>query len=248
MVGISLDGPELIHDAHRLTGSGKGSYDLVMRGIRHLQNEGVEYFPYIQFIPCMDFVSQKSDMSGRFRITPEQYGTFLCRTFDLWYNEGYPELPIRIFENMLLVFMHREAELCVHNSCCPKMMVLETNGDARATGIGLMLRIGLRLIISATATKCSTHTPMNACCYYRTDLNRSRCWSTGKVQNHFQVEMIRVSAEAGKNSKIAVSHYRSDSKRLSQQSCKWLWDGLILLENHVISHHYSCTGHHSFFF
>jgi len=155
LVGISLDGPEPIHDAHRVTGSGKGSYDLVMRGIRHLQNEVVEYsiltviqednvtkpdelmafyqehkFPNIQFIPCMDFVSQKSDVAGRFRITPEQYGVFLCRTFDLWYNEGYPELPIRIFENMLLVFMHREAELCVHNSCCPKMMVLETNGDA----------------------------------------------------------------------------------------------------------------------
>ncbi|OMD41827.1 anaerobic sulfatase maturase [Paenibacillus odorifer] len=155
LVGISVDGPESIHDAHRITGSGKGSYDLVMRGICHLQNEGVDYsiltvihednvmkpdelmafyqvqqFPYIQFIPCMDFVSQKSDMPGRFRITPEQYGVFLCRTFDLWYNEGDPELPIRIFENMLLVFLHREAELCVHNSCCPKMMVLETNGDA----------------------------------------------------------------------------------------------------------------------
>lgn len=142
LVGISLDGPELIHDAHHLTGSGKGSYDLVMRGIRHLQNEGVEYFPYIQFIPCMDFVSQKSDMSGRFRITPEQYGTFLCRTFDLWYNEGYPELPIRIFENMLLVFMHREVELCVHNSCCPKMMVLETNGDPTLAISLLMKCIG----------------------------------------------------------------------------------------------------------
>ncbi|MOA31984.1 Anaerobic sulfatase-maturating enzyme [compost metagenome] len=84
LVGISVDGPEPIHDAHRITGSGKGSYDLVMRGIRHLQNEGVDYsiltvihednvmkpdelmtfyqeqqFPYIQFIPCMDFVSQK---------------------------------------------------------------------------------------------------------------------------------------------------------------------------------------------
>lgn len=83
-------------------------------------------------------------------------------------------------------------------------------GDVRATGIGLMLMIGLRLIISAIATKCSTHTPMNACYYWRTDLDRSGCWSTGKVQNHFQVEMIHVSVEAGRNSKIAVRHYRLD--------------------------------------
>lgn len=155
LVGISLDGPEAIHDAHRMTGSGKGSFDLVMRGVRHLQQAGVEYniltvihednvtkpeelmafyrehqFSYVQFIPCMDFVSQKSGLPGRFRITPEQYGEFLCRTFDLWYNGGEPELSIRMFENMLLVFMHRQTELCVHSSSCPKMMVLETNGDA----------------------------------------------------------------------------------------------------------------------
>ncbi|KGE18811.1 anaerobic sulfatase maturase [Paenibacillus wynnii] len=155
LIGISLDGPESIHNAHRLTGSGKGSFDLVMRGILHLQQEGVEYniltvihednvtkpdelmafyheqkFSYIQFIPCMDFVSQKSDMPGHFRITSEQYGEFLCRTFDLWYNDGEPKLSIRMFENMLLVFMHRQAELCVHSPNCPKMMVLETNGDA----------------------------------------------------------------------------------------------------------------------
>lgn len=155
LIGISLDGPEHIHNAHRVTGSGKGSFDLVMRGVRHLQQAGVEYniltvihednvtkpdevmafykeqgFTYIQFIPCMDFVSQKSGMPGRFRITPEQYGEFLCRTFDLWYNEGNPEISIRMFENMVLAMLHRPAELCVHSSHCPKMMVLETNGDA----------------------------------------------------------------------------------------------------------------------
>ncbi|WP_308195505.1 anaerobic sulfatase maturase [Paenibacillus mellifer] len=155
LIGISLDGPEPIHDTHRITGSGKGSFDLVMRGLHHLEQAGVEYniltvihednvkkpdelmafyheqnFAFIQFIPCMDFVSQQSGMSGRFRITPEEYGEFLCRTFDLWYNDGLPEVSIRMFENMLLALLHRPAELCVHNLCCPKMMVLETNGDA----------------------------------------------------------------------------------------------------------------------
>ncbi|MHA0857754.1 anaerobic sulfatase maturase [Paenibacillus sp. CMAA1364] len=155
LVGVSLDGPQPIHDTRRVTGSGQGSFEQVMRGIRHLENAGVEYniltvlhednitkpdelmafykeqkFQYIQFIPCMDFVSQQSGMAGKFRITPEQYGRFLCRTFDLWYNEGYPEIPVRIFENMLLVLMHRPSEACVHSVSCPKMMVLETNGDA----------------------------------------------------------------------------------------------------------------------
>ena len=155
LVGISLDGPEPVHNARRITGSGKGSFDLVMRGVRHLQEAGVEYniltvihednvtkpdelmafykeqkFLYVQFIPCMDFVSQQSGMPGRFRITPEQYGRFLCRMFDLWYNDGKPELSIRMFDNMLLALLGRPADQCAHSSCCPKMMVLETSGDA----------------------------------------------------------------------------------------------------------------------
>ncbi|KKO52412.1 anaerobic sulfatase maturase [Paenibacillus sp. DMB20] len=155
LVGVSLDGPKTIHDAHRVTGSGKGSFDLVMRGIRHLTEAGVDFnilsvihednvtkpeelvsfyrehrFGFVQFIPCMDFNSRTSGLPGRFRITPQQYGNFLCRVFDLWYNDGRPDFSVRIFDNMLAVLMNHEPELCVHRKSCPKMMMLESNGDA----------------------------------------------------------------------------------------------------------------------
>jgi uncharacterized protein len=42
-VGVSVDGPAFLHDAHRKTRSGKGTHERVMRGIRCLQEHGVDF-------------------------------------------------------------------------------------------------------------------------------------------------------------------------------------------------------------
>ena len=43
LIGISIDGPQHLHDAHRVDKGGKGTFDKVMRGLRLLQKHGVEY-------------------------------------------------------------------------------------------------------------------------------------------------------------------------------------------------------------
>jgi uncharacterized protein len=43
LVGISIDGPQPLHDVHRVTKRGEGTFDKVMRGLRLLQKHGVEY-------------------------------------------------------------------------------------------------------------------------------------------------------------------------------------------------------------
>ena len=43
LVGISIDGPRELHDAHRVDKRGRGTFDRVMRGLRLLQKHGVEY-------------------------------------------------------------------------------------------------------------------------------------------------------------------------------------------------------------
>ncbi len=43
MVGISLDGPQSIHDRYRLDRKGQGSFARTMRGLKLLQHHGVEY-------------------------------------------------------------------------------------------------------------------------------------------------------------------------------------------------------------
>lgn len=155
LIGVSLDGPKEIHDARRVDASGQGSFDRVMKGISHLRRHGVDFniltvihkgnvgkarelfrfyeqeqFGYVQFIPCMSFQSQKVDQPGLYEITPEEYGDFLCEAFDCWYNDGNPVISERFFDNMLSVYVRREAELCVRRKTCPKTLILEQNGDA----------------------------------------------------------------------------------------------------------------------
>ena len=134
---------------------GQGSFERVMRGISYLQKHQVDFniltvihknnvnkaqelmqfykehqFGFIQFIPCMDFRSQQVDVPGVYEITPEDYGNFLCEVFKIWYNDGNPYISIRFFDNMLSVYVNREAELCTHRIACPKTFILEHNGDA----------------------------------------------------------------------------------------------------------------------
>lgn len=155
LIGVSLDGPQSIHDARRITSSGAGSYERVMQGIRHLREHQVDFniltvihegnvgkarelmdfyrehgFTYVQFIPCMDFRAQETNQPGKFLITPEQYGQFLCEVFDIWYNGGKPVMSERFFDNLLGAYVGREAELCIHRAACPKTIILEQNGDA----------------------------------------------------------------------------------------------------------------------
>ena len=42
-IGVSVDGPRELHDAHRLTRGGKGTFDQTMTGIRLLQRHGVKF-------------------------------------------------------------------------------------------------------------------------------------------------------------------------------------------------------------
>jgi uncharacterized protein len=42
-IGVSIDGPKHLHDAHRVTRSGSGTFDKTLAGIRTLRREGVPF-------------------------------------------------------------------------------------------------------------------------------------------------------------------------------------------------------------
>ena len=94
LVGISIDGPRKLHDAHRVDRAGKPTFERVMQGLRLLQKHGVEYnvlvtvnrinaqhplevyrflrdvagTSWMQFIPAVERISQGV-------VTPFQEGT-----------------------------------------------------------------------------------------------------------------------------------------------------------------------------
>ncbi|MCI8512156.1 MAG: anaerobic sulfatase maturase [Lachnospiraceae bacterium] len=155
LVGVSVDGTKYTHDAFRVTEQGKGSFSSVMRTLELFAERGVEFniltvvnrrtalavsklyafykkngWRYLQFIPCLDPLGEKP--GGReYSLIPEDYGTFLCRLFELWYADlRTGRAPyIRQFENYISILMGMPAESCDMRGGCSLQFVVEADGS-----------------------------------------------------------------------------------------------------------------------
>jgi len=157
LVGLSLDGPEHIHDKYRLTCSGKGTWARVADSARRMLDVGVSVnalsvvtdyaaqFPeeiytlhkslglnYMQFIPCMEADPRDTAKLADYSVSPQAYGTFLCALFDLWradFQDGKPGTSIRYFDSLLYSFAGMPAPLCELRATCGEDVVVEHTGD-----------------------------------------------------------------------------------------------------------------------
>ena len=151
LVGVSLDGPSKVHNHYRYYPSGSGSFEKVMEKIHLLKKGRVEFnilstigrqtakyperiynfslsqgFSYLQFIPAVD---RRKGKIEEFSITPTQYGDFLCKLFDLWWNGVNPPASIRMFDNILEILLQGNSSSCMFKSSCGEYIVVEFNGD-----------------------------------------------------------------------------------------------------------------------
>ena len=154
LLGISIDGPKEFHDKYRVDHSGSGTFDKVMRGIKNCQKHKVEFsalvllnnknvehpdtlfnflieneLTYLQFIPCVETGPATGSIAD-FSITPKQYGDFLCRLFDLWYEYGLEKLNIREFDSLVTYFVLGKHTICAYSKQCAGFVVIEHSGDA----------------------------------------------------------------------------------------------------------------------
>lgn len=154
LLGISIDGPKEFHDRYRLDHSGKGTFDRVIRGIKTCQKYDVQFsalillnnynverpdilfdfcieneMTYLQFIPCVE-TDPATGSPAEFSITPQQYGDFLCRLFDLWYVYGPEKLNIREFDSLVTHYVMGKHTICTYSKQCAGFVVIEHTGDA----------------------------------------------------------------------------------------------------------------------
>ena len=151
-VGISIDGPESLHDQFRLTRDGKPTFKKVMHGYDLLVVHGLDpeilcvvnaenvkhpkevyrFFrqlgaPFMTFIPLVEkqavaLVSQRSVTAGAF-------GEFLCTIFDEWVQRDIGEVKVQIFEEALRTAFDQDHTLCIFKQVCGGVPVVEHNGD-----------------------------------------------------------------------------------------------------------------------
>ena len=84
---------------------------------------------YLQFIPCLDPYGETPGQYA-FSLTPEDYGTFLCDLFDVWYEDVRQGkiIYIRYFENILGMLLGFPPESCGVCGTCAKEYVVEADG------------------------------------------------------------------------------------------------------------------------
>jgi uncharacterized protein len=153
LVGLSLDGPGEVHDQYRISSNGIGSFQKVMNSVRLLRKHVVEFniltlltdanihrpdelyafyrshdFNWLQFIPCFEHEPQ-TGAPMPYAVNGEDLGRFYSRLFDLWFEDGFPYVSVRLFEDILIYMLDGVQASCCWKKRCNSYVVVEHNGD-----------------------------------------------------------------------------------------------------------------------
>ncbi len=153
LVGISVDGPEYLHDYYRVNFNSDGTFDKVMAAIERCKKHEVQFntltllndnnvehvkelfdffvendVKYQQFIPCVEIDPGTGEIAD-FSITPKQYGDFLCSLFDLWYEFGPEKISIRDFDSIISFCLSGKHTICTFSKQCSGYIVVEHTGQ-----------------------------------------------------------------------------------------------------------------------
>jgi uncharacterized protein len=157
LVGLSLDGPEHIHNKYRLQRNGEGSWpkvadkakllldrDVAVNALTVINDYSVDFpeeiysfhkslgLNYMQFIPCLEPDFRNPSSPSFFSAPPEKYGRFLCRVFDLWladFDGMVATTSIRFFDSLFHLYIDLAPPECTLLRECGVYVVIEHNGD-----------------------------------------------------------------------------------------------------------------------
>jgi len=62
-------------------------------------------------------------------VDPDDWGYFLCKVWDDWFNRDYGKVFINLFETAVAQWMGMEAQICIYHDFCGKGVALEHDGS-----------------------------------------------------------------------------------------------------------------------
>ena len=152
LVGVSVDGPQVLHDRYRYDIAGRGSFAAVMKGLETLKKHRVEYniltvvqndnaehpeavydflktlgTPFLQFIPIVEPAAESG--ASPQSVSGKQWGEFMTRIFHRWREKDMGDVFVQLFDMTLGITVGYPASLCVHARTCGRAVALEHNGD-----------------------------------------------------------------------------------------------------------------------
>lgn len=151
LIGLSLDGPEALHDRYRVDKRGAPTFSKAMKGWEVLRRHRVDtnvlcvvnrtngdhpleiyrFFKeigvqFIQFIPVVERVGTKV---ADYSVEPLQYGEFLVSIYDEWVSQDVGRTFVQLFDICLNAWVGRPSPLCWFRKTCGSALALEHNGD-----------------------------------------------------------------------------------------------------------------------
>jgi len=153
-VGLSIDGPEHLHNRHRLTLDGTPTHEKVLKGHNLLVKNGLQpeilcvvssfnvnhpldvynYFKdmgahYMTFLPLVNRDGNSLSGVSDDSVPPAEFGSFLSTIFDEWVKKDIGTVKVQIFEEAARTAFGQEHTLCIFKKVCGGVPVVEHTGD-----------------------------------------------------------------------------------------------------------------------
>jgi len=148
LVGISMDGPEPLHNHYRQ------QFRRVMHGVQLLQKHKVmwnamatvnrhnaerplEFYQffrdigceYLQFTPVVETVDGHPGRITAESVTPQQWGNFLVTLYDEWVKTDVGRLFVQFFDATLACWVGQPPGLCSAGAYCGHSAALQPDGN-----------------------------------------------------------------------------------------------------------------------
>jgi uncharacterized protein len=159
LVGISIDGPQEVHDRYRVDKRGRPTFDKVARGLdllkrhrvdwnvlctvnaanQHAPDDVYRFFRddlgarHIQFIPIVERQYDAGLRAGgpvsESTVDPEAWGRFMIAVFEEWVRRDVGSVFVTQFDAALAAWLGLQPSLCIFAETCGNALALEHNGD-----------------------------------------------------------------------------------------------------------------------
>jgi uncharacterized protein len=156
-VGISMDGPEEIHNKNRLYRDKSHTYADVMNGVQKLidnkipfgvlavvteamlqarakkifdffASNGIGKYGLLPERPPKPYFSSKAK-AEQFFLNRKRYSQFMCELYDLWLERDDPQIKVRELGSMMDAMIGGKPTLCIDNGpCIGKIFGVNDNG------------------------------------------------------------------------------------------------------------------------
>jgi len=152
LVGLSIDGPDYLHDKYRRDKKGNPTHKQVMESLKVLKTYNIKYnvlcvvnnlnvkkptqvynffkekeIKHLQFIPLVE--ADKNGKISKRTVQPEDYNKFLIELFNEWILNDYGDIYIQFFEECVKAWLGIKTNLCTVSEYCGNNLALEQNGD-----------------------------------------------------------------------------------------------------------------------